>query len=163
MRTTATALVVREVGSEWPSLGREVSNSIAISDDGTGNSARLLFQVLRGLQTRELPADRIEIAALACNGNAADWTAARRVELARLLQRMLGAGGGKLLLTAPSEATPTLRLQLLGIADDLVTRRMPRSRGAVEVHFGGSDSREKPCRTIRPRPNPELQDLRFAS
>lgn len=110
------SLIVMEAGSRWPGHVRE-SENVVVSAHATEGVVERTHRVLAQLRQH---GKQVRIAVLACNGSVDAAALACRTELARaLLEAVVAAGFGRLVLSSEARASMPVRRHLLSLAGAL--------------------------------------------
>ena len=111
------ALVVMERGSAWPGHVAAIEDVVAF---GHEDDAQLLHKTEEKLAALESSRQGVRVAILACNEKTDEMSTHRRRRLARaLLTAVCRSRFGRLVLSASSLASPSLRKELLELAGEL--------------------------------------------
>ncbi|HEY1697229.1 MAG TPA: hypothetical protein VGG39_33945 [Polyangiaceae bacterium] len=125
------SLVVMEKGSAWPGHVAAMQDVIAFSHDDGG----LLQRTQEKLATLRSNRHSVRLAVLACNEDFGANALTRRARVARaLLAAVSQASLGRLVLSASSVASPTLRAELLTLAGEL-TGELGRATATISLRF----------------------------
>jgi len=128
---TATAIVVMELGSEWPAHIDELTNVVGLSPCGED----LLQRTQEKLSVMGRKGQGVRVAVLACNAATDADAVVRRATLAGvLLGAVSHAARGRLILSAKDGASNVLRRELLSLAGQL-TGALRGTTASVHLWF----------------------------
>jgi hypothetical protein len=163
---STAAMIVMELGSDWPGQVGDETN-VVLPGDGRED---LLHKTEEKIEALRRGNHSVRVAVLACNAAVGAAAAAARTQLARVLfGTVTEALHGRLVLSASARATRQLREELLRLAGTL-TEGLRGRRATVSVHFtepgtpsGSGGHLEPERRTNRPAKiasRPQLLDVR---
>jgi hypothetical protein len=149
MKMSKVALVVMEIGSEWPGWFGDCADVVAFSQGGQ----QLLRRTEETLDALRSGRQDVGVAVLACNSDPDADIGGYRVQIAgKLLSAVTGTASGQLIVTASDRASARVRHELLSLAG-LLSENLGGTTATVSLRFIGSSPAEERSSRRLPRSN----------